>query len=287
MNVLVVRGKDMSKMTNRIKSKIYDIRIGKINEKYIEEAMLSGPILQEIEIETLNRCNGKCSFCPVNVTQPQREYAKMSKELFVKIIDELAENDYEGKISLFSNNEPFLDERIVEFHKYARKALPKAKFNLFTNGSLLDLEKFKEIVECLDTFTIDNYNDDLEVNKGLKEVWNYINENESYKEKVNFSMRLENEVLTSRGGYAPNKKKVRYQRTKCLLPYRQMVIRPDGKVSLCCNDALGKITLGDVSKDTIYDIWNSEEYKKIRNEMMINGRKNLTLCQRCDTRTSP
>ncbi len=277
----------MSKVTNRIKSKLNDLKIGIVNKKYIETAMERGVVLQEIEIETLNRCNGKCSFCPVNVTQPQREYAKMSEELFKKIIDDLAENDYQGKISLFSNNEPFLDERIIDFHKYARRALPKAKFNLFSNGSLLDLEKFKEIIDCLDIFTIDNYNDDLEVNEGLKEVWTYINENKSYEGKVNFAMRLENEVLTSRGGQAPNKKKVRYQRTQCLLPFRQMVIRPDGKVSLCCNDALGKVTLGDVSKNSIYEIWNSEEYKKVRDEMMKNGRKNITLCQRCDTRTSP
>ena len=277
----------MKKIIKRVKSKINDIRIGKLNREYIENAMVKGPKLQEIEIETLNRCNGKCSFCPVNVTQPQRKYAKMSEELFEKIIDELAEIKYEGKISLYSNNEPFLDERIIDFHKYAREALPHATFNLFSNGSLLNLEKFKEIIDCLDTFTIDNYNDDLEVNEGLKEVWEYLNEHEEYKKKVNFSMRLENEVLTSRGGQAPNKKKVRYQRTLCLLPYRQMIIRPTGEVSLCCNDALGKMTLGDVNKNKIYEIWNSAEYNAIRNEMMRNGRKNIELCQRCDTRTSP
>lgn len=28
-----------------------------------------------------------------------------------------------------------------------------------------------------------------------------------------------------------------------------MVVRPDGKVSLCCNDALGTMTLGDLTKE--------------------------------------
>lgn len=37
------------------------------------------PLFEEIEIETLNRCNGKCSFCPVNVNEPQRPYHKMSR----------------------------------------------------------------------------------------------------------------------------------------------------------------------------------------------------------------
>lgn len=66
-----------------------------------------------------------------------------------------------------------------------------------------------------------------------------------------------------------------------------LIIRPDGKISLCCNDALGKYTLGDVNNQSIDEIWNSEEYQKIRNEMLYNGRKNLLLCKNCDTRTKP
>lgn len=30
----------------------------------------------EIEIETINRCNGTCAFCPVNVNMPQREKSR-------------------------------------------------------------------------------------------------------------------------------------------------------------------------------------------------------------------
>ena len=76
-------------------------------------------IFTYIEIETLNRCNGKCSFCPINATAPQRQYAKMDEQVFKKIIDELSEMGFDRKVALFSNNEPFLDERIIDFAKYA------------------------------------------------------------------------------------------------------------------------------------------------------------------------
>ena len=36
----------------------------KIAKKYMKDDVF--PIFQTIEIETINRCNGKCSFCPVN-----------------------------------------------------------------------------------------------------------------------------------------------------------------------------------------------------------------------------
>ncbi len=238
----------------------------------------------EIEVETLNRCNGTCPFCPVNVNMPQRKYAQMTAELFHKIIDELSELNYEGKISLFSNNEPLLDNRIIEFHQYAKEKLPKAYFSLYTNGSLLTVKKLQELVRYLDCIVVDNYNDNLKVNSELREVYAYLQEHNELKDKVNFSMRKKRVVLYSRGGQAPNKQNARPRKAKCLLPFRQMIIRPDGKISLCCNDALGKYTLGDVNESSIHEIWNGKKYESIRVRMASNGRKGLNLCKNCDSR---
>ncbi len=60
-----------------------------------------------------------------------------------------------------------------------------------------------------------------------------------------------------------------------------MVIRPDGKVSLCCNDALGQMTLGDVNEKSLQEIWFSNEYSLIR-EKTVKGRNNIELCSICD-----
>lgn len=255
-----------------------------INRKFVNE---NGAVLTEIEIETVNRCNGICPFCPVNVNEPQREYHKMSRELFEKIIADLKNMKFKGKMSLFSNNEPFLDERIIDFHKFAYEQLPDVKHHLYTNGSLLTLERFKAIVPYLDYFVIDNYNDKKIVNENLRDVYEYLQNNETIRKKVNFSFRFQNEVLSSRGGQAPNKKESICSESLCLLPFRQMVIRPDGKVSLCCNDALGKVTLGDVNEKSVDEIFNSEAYCNIREGMLKNGRKVHFLCKNCDTGTEP
>ena len=78
-----------------------------------------------IEVETLNRCNSTCSFCPVNVHDESREYNKMSESLIEKIGDELEALDYEGFVSLYANNEPLLDERIVDVCRLLEKKLRK------------------------------------------------------------------------------------------------------------------------------------------------------------------
>ena len=238
-----------------------------------------------IELETVNRCNGICPFCPVNVNQPQRKYAKMSEELFRKIIDDLAGMDYSGRLALYSNNEPFLDERIIDFHRYANSKLPNAFFGLYTNGTLLTLEKFIEIIPYLDDLVIDNYNDNKEINTPeLRKIYDYLQQHKELNERVHFWFRLQNEVLFTRGGRAPNKAESdsRTVDIVCSLPFQQMVIRPTGEISLCCNDALGEYTLGDLKTQSILEVWESSKYQAIRREMLANARKNLPMCKNCD-----
>ena len=73
----------------------------------------------------------------------------------------------------------------------------------------------------------------------------------------------------------------------CILPFKQIVIRPDGKLSLCNNDALGEFTLGDVTKNKLVNIWYSKEYNTIRKALLSFGRKGVTLCNNCDSLYHP
>ena len=53
--------------------------------------MPSDVLFDHVEIETINRCNGICSFCPVNRKVDTREFKKMDKSVFEKIINELSD----------------------------------------------------------------------------------------------------------------------------------------------------------------------------------------------------
>ena len=70
---------------------------------------------QVVEIETINKCNSTCGFCPVNRFADPRPLQRMPELLFAKIIDDLAGLGFRGTLHLFSNNEPFLDKRIFGF----------------------------------------------------------------------------------------------------------------------------------------------------------------------------
>ena len=251
--------------------------------EYVERAKKDVQLFEFIEIETINRCNGVCSFCPVNKNIDPREKHIMTKELFEKIIGELENLDYGGELSLFSNNEPLLDERIIELSKYAREHLPKARIHMFSNGTLFTLEKFKQLIPYLDELIIDNYRQDLKLIKPSQEIKEYVEQHEELRKKVTIVLRKPQEILTTRGGDAPNRKEMKsYPEAKCALPFQQMIIRPDGKVSLCCNDPMGKNTLGDINKETLEEVWFGQRYKIIR-EALSQGRENWNHCKYCDT----
>ncbi len=254
-------------------------------EVFVEtEKLFKNPTLfNHIEIETINRCNGVCSFCPVNRNNDTREKAIMTEELFKNIIGQLEDINYSGKLTTFSNNEPLLDERIIDFNRYAREHLPNARMHLYTNGTLMTIEKFKALIEVLDELIIDNYQQELKLIKPCVEIRDYCESHPELKQKVTIVLRKPNEILTSRGGNAPNRKKlVEYNKDRCVLPFKQMIIRPTGKVSLCCNDALGKYTLGDASKEKLLDIWYGDKFQMIR-KCLYEGRENWGDCKYCDT----
>lgn len=258
------------------------LKIGNMIEKIMCKKEM--PIFDGIEIETINRCNGSCSFCPINKNEDTRKMTKMTEDLFYSIIQQLKGMEYKGRVALYSNNEPFLDDRTVSFVKYARKELPKVFLYIFTNGTLLTLDVFKDIIQDLDFLCLDTYYDNK---SDIREL--AINEVIDYCEKNNMTQKVMLQFIdrtalrNNRGGISKNRMEVYQPKAPCILPFTQMIVRPDGKVSLCCNDALGEYTLGDLNKMTIVEAWNSSDYQRIRSEEGLRyTRQNVEKCRKCD-----
>jgi len=205
----------------------------------------------------------------------------MSDDTFYKIIDNLAKLNYSRQIGYYSNNEPLMDNRIYDFIKYGVSKLPNARHILFTNGTLLNCDKFQSLIDSgLNFLYIDNYNDNGELNSNIKKIYDEY-KNKEFSLNCKIYMRLNNEVLNNRGGSAPNKPKNRKPlNVSCYKPFMQLIIRADCGVSLCCDDALGKVTLGNVQEQTIEEIWYGQKHLDILESMRKNTRSGI--CKECD-----
>lgn len=212
--------------------------------------------------------------------------------------------DYHGTISLFSNNEPLLDGRILKFVEYARKCLPDAIHYLYTNGILLNEEKFSSLVKNLDLLVIDNYDDNFQlipsVEKTLAKapapydiasaevkpfLGTYARVSDSECD-VRVDLRKRNQKLMNIAGTSPNKldeENIFRPLSPCIFPFKQMIVRPDGTTAKCCNDPLTEMVTGDLNTHSVREVWRGKAYQAFRKEMYFNGRKNFKGCNVCDT----
>ncbi|HQQ88253.1 MAG TPA: SPASM domain-containing protein [Smithellaceae bacterium] len=244
-----------------------------------------------VEIETINRCNGTCSFCPVNRRDDPRQLEKMSDDLLQRILLDLHAHNYAGFLGLQSNNEPLLDKNIVKRIALAREMCLHAHLYMYTNGVLLTFDMLTALFDAgLDSMVIDNYSENLQLHPHIESIAQKLKEARysSLQNKIKISIMSPKAIRSNRGGQAPNKQGsefedyLRYKKMGCILPFEQLVIRPKGEISLCCQDALGRYTLGDMRKMTLDEIWYGEPFTKVRYALLEKGRQSLNLCKRCD-----
>ena len=62
----------------------------------------------------------------------------------------------------------------------------------------------------------------------------------------------------------------------CYEPYTRLLIQNNGNVCPCCSFFAGEIIIGNIYNNSIYEIWNSNNMKKMRLNI-----KNLQACEKC------
>ena len=67
----------------------------------------------------------------------------------------------------------------------------------------------------------------------------------------------------------------------CTLPWEVMTVTWNGDVVPCCYDYDAKIVLGNMSRQSLSEIWNGEKLQSIRKEFIANRVTN-PLCKKCE-----
>jgi radical SAM protein with 4Fe4S-binding SPASM domain len=203
------------------------------------------------------------------------------------VINDLAENNYNGTISYSRYNEPFLNINLLKRRtNFARKILPNVKLVTNTNGDFIDKTTFTDL--AIDEMTIMDYD-----NKGLDwcyrrlQQWgakNIINEYPFLRCKINTTEIIyyvdwkKHEKIVDRGGLLSDKsveikwKNNRLDRKyRCFEPKHFLGIDYTGKVVPCCQIRSDfplhkKFILGNLKYSTLHEIYHNS-----RNNCFINN----------------
>jgi MoaA/NifB/PqqE/SkfB family radical SAM enzyme len=207
----------------------------------------------------------------------------MSENLFMKIISELRDMHFSGRLSLFQNGEPLLDKRLSRWISLSKQYCPDAFSLIITNGDLLTYEK------AIDLFS--SGLDALKVNTYDKQTFHRIQETigklgRTIAKKILFLDYSEKKDWTNRGGTVPSPIKPTMSPDNiCLRPFRQLYISCKGTVPQCCADYLQINIVGDVNNQSLMEIWTGEPLAELRTSLL--GKSPLNdICTVCNLETN-
>lgn len=263
----------------------------------------------QIEIEPTEGCNLGCSFCGLrgirkNGTKP---WNFMTLETAEKIAKKIRDEKWKSKIQFCGHGEPTLNPELLEIMKIFRRELPNNDMSMMTNGhgfkNNFDLRKFCEELEKLgfNDLVFDVYSDNGD--------WNVVEQISDKYDIIVFGENKNDKIFTNKGG----KRKLRvilyplelsnhsvlrkmqnhcgaaapldYKREHitCTKVFRELFIRWDGNVALCCDDFRGQYFIEDASKENVslHDVWNHPRFQAARIRLFNKDRTFLP-CHGCN-----
>ncbi len=249
----------------------------------------------------------------------------MSLDLFHKIVDELAETP-PRRVGLYMMNEPMADKRLPDLTAYVTEKIPSTKSQVITNGTYLTRERGEALIAAgLKQLKCSLQSLDPEINREImgyestKVIENCItfqNTIRRKRAKIDFrvsmvvtkknvreiedarafwkkhGVRLVTSALENRGGNIKGAADLNIGAMKsmgdCIRPSRDMMILFNGQVPLCCVDWFRTTILGDVSRQTVQEVWHSQRVQEIRDGLHDGNAKALPeICINCGESACP
>jgi len=236
---------------------------------------------QFIQIETSSMCAGRCWFCPLPTAD--RKPTTMPDLLYEKIIQETQSDGMTYR--LFLLNDPLTDPQIANRVRFAKRA-KKTRVELHSNGAALSADLAIALVDSqVDTirFSVDgiweetlsetrklpkkliygNIERFIEINKAnglpvrieIRMIRQLGSDEENREFHDYWSKRTEFVIFTDLYELPPHKIS-RPLAMPCPKPQKEMFIRVNGDVLLCCWDWQGVSVSGNVALEHTLSLWN-------------------------------
>ena len=262
-----------------------------------------------VEIEIASFCNRKCWFCPNSFVDRKSQSIELPEQIYLKIINNLAEIDYSGLLNFHRFNEPLADKNLIlKRTRQARSALPNANLGIFTNGDYLDRAYLDALKKAGITLMIMShyFNKKAEFDlEGIKSAMDKKARSLGLKYNINHNNieRYELKLLYdgihiiyqcwnprivggNRAGAITDSRITQKKRDfPCYYPLREIFIDYNGLVMPCCNmrsdvETHKAFVLGDVNECDLFELFMNERFIKTRKDLMSNAPK-YAPCEYC------
>ena len=239
-----------------------------------------------VEINTTELCNRTCVFCP---RHDPTVFPNRNLHLTVKgaktIAEELADNQYQGKISFSGFGENLLNPNFREIVKEFHFHLPTATLECNTNGDRLTKEYIKDLYRAgLDLLYINLY-DGPEQIEHFESMLGDTRE-DMYKFRMHWGdFEKHGLILNNRSGKIDwvgiEESDIKSLVGKpCHYPFYKLFVDWNGDVLFCSNDWGREHVIGNLLQQSLHDVWFSKPMDKIR-KRLIKGDRSCSPCNKC------
>lgn len=251
-----------------------------------------------IQIEFTEGCNLRCQFCGINgIRTKKRDFRYMTPDVAEKLAVDIAMAGWNSRLEFAMHGEPTLNPHFDENMEFFEKYLPGNHKLLTTNGIKLrqvDLAPFNVVaIDCYESSRnlweplveeLDGqwYPDVKEMNPHRRRK--IYEQDIVFVRDISTQTRGTHASLSNHCGAGGPLDDSRSS-ARCTLPFREIAVRYNGKIALCCNDWRGEYETGDVKTTNIQDIWNGERFDAARREIYHNGRT-FRPCEGCNYRAT-
>lgn len=254
------------------------------------------PLFSSVEFSINGACNRRCSFCPrVDPKLYPNILNNMDFDIYKNFVNDLKKVSYTGRVSFSGYGEPLLTKKLYKYVELCKKENPLSTVEIVSNGDPLLTKKGKEILSKLFESGLDNIR--ISMYDGAHQIKEF--------EKLKSDLKLNHDQFILRKRYlGPDQSygltisnragsvelKNNYFELKaleepllsaCYYPFYKVLIDYNGDVQICSNDWKKKRIVGNISTQSILNIWVSEEFIDIRKKL-ANKDRSHDPCNQCD-----
>ncbi len=269
-----------------------------------------------IEVEIGSFCNRACAWCPNGWHDRGQAQKFMEPRVWATLLADLGRHRYASRFAFHNYNEPLADPSLLEKVADARRAMPKAFLEVYTNGDFLTRERLEELRGLgLDHVLVTRYPppshafkepDLAELNKFLDRLGVVARRRrENRVRKILQTVRLGRLRLTVRAPRIQHYTRragsvhleglptVTRRRRPCYLPYQAAAIDFHGNLKLCCHvydtqlPENAPYVIGNVGEQPFSKLWSSPKMQGLREQLARARFAGLPACATCTHKMTP
>jgi radical SAM protein with 4Fe4S-binding SPASM domain len=258
-----------------------------------------------LQVELTEGCNLRCGFCGLNgIRAKENNFKFMTVELAERIVRLLKDDHWMPRIEFAMHGEPSANPDMIEILTVFRRKLPGRAHLMMTSNGMGFLKNPTATVDAalasLNVLALDAYENVNIVPRilagytGKHPPHHYPADKEANPHRrrkpgehhfvivqdIKSATTGTHSHLNNHAG-AGSPKNDSATGKRCAKPFREMSIRWDGSVAVCCNDWRGEYQCGNVAQLTLEQVWQSQAMQSARRKL-YHGQRDFGPCNGCD-----